>query len=294
MSLSRPSPSGSPIGALLRAWRQRRRRSQLDLALDAEVSQRHLSFVESGRAAPSREMVLRLAEQLEVPLRERNALLLAAGYAPAFAERPLGHPAMAAARAMVERILEAHAPHPALAVDRHWRLVAANAAVAPLLEGVAEAALLAPPVNVLRLSLHPRGLAPRIANLGAWRAHLLERLRRQVAASADPALAALLAELAALETPAAGGEVAGGEVAGGEMAGGEMAVDGLAVPLELESRAGRLSLLSTTTVFGTPVEVTLSELAIEAFYPADAATAGRLRRLAGTKKGAGAPSSAWP
>jgi len=281
MSLSRPSPSPPSIGALLRGWRQRRRRSQLDLALDAEVSQRHLSFVESGRAAPSREMVLRLAEQLEVPLRERNALLLAAGYAPAFAERPLGHPAMATARAMVERILEAHVPHPALAVDRHWHLVAANAAVAPLLEGVAEAALLAPPVNVLRLSLHPRGLAPRIANLAEWRAHLLERLRRQVAASADPALAALLAELAALEAPA-----------GAQGAAGERAGEGLAVPLELESPAGRLSLLSTTTVFGTPVEVTLSELAIEAFYPADAATAGRLRRLAGMKKGAGAPPSA--
>ncbi|MDJ0387829.1 helix-turn-helix transcriptional regulator [Roseomonas sp. E05] len=268
MSLSRPLSSGPSIGALLRGWRQRRRRSQLDLALDAEISQRHLSFVESGRAAPSREMVLRLAEQLEVPLRERNALLLAAGFAPAFAERPLDHPAMAAAREAVERILQAHAPQPALAVDRHWHLVAANAAVAPLLEGVAEAALLAPPVNVLRLSLHPRGLAPRIANLAEWRAHLLERLRRQVAASADPALAALLAELAALEAPEAGVGVAG-----------EHPAAGLAVPLELESRAGRLSLLSTTTVFGTPVEVTLSELAIEAFYPADAATAGRLRRL---------------
>jgi transcriptional regulator with XRE-family HTH domain len=265
-----PPPLGADasIGTLLRAWRQRRRRSQLDLALDAEVSQRHLSFVESGRAAPSREMVLRLSEQLEVPLRERNALLLAAGFAPPYAERPLDDPAMAAARAAVEMILRAHMPHPALAVDRHWRLVAANGALAPLLAGVAEPALLAPPVNVMRLALHPGGLAPRIANFSQWRAHLLERLRRQVEASADPVLAALLAELAALEAPAGG--VAGQHPPGG-----------ILVPLELETAAGRLSLISTTTVFGTPAEITLSELAIEAFYPADSATAERLRRLAG-------------
>ena len=263
------SPPGGPaapipVGALLRAWRQRRRRSQLDLALDAEISQRHLSFVESGRAAPSRAMVLRLAAQLEVPLREQNALLLAAGFAPPHAERPLDDPGMAAARAAVELILQAQVPNPALAVDRHWHLVAANAAVAPLLAGVA-AWLLAPPVNVMRLALHPVGLAPRIANLADWRAHLLERLRRQVAASADPVLAALLAELAALEAPDGGG--------------GAHRPGGILVPLELETAEGRLSLISTTTVFGTPAEVTLSELAIESFYPADAATAGRLRRL---------------
>lgn len=274
------APPRAAIGPLLRAWRQRRRRSQLDLALDAEVSQRHLSFVESGRAAPSREMVLRLAEQLDVPLRERNALLLAAGFAPAFAERPLDDPALAAARAAVERILQAHVPHPALAVDRHWHLVAANAAVAPLLRGVTEAALLAPPVNVLRLSLHPRGLAPHIANLAEWRAHLLERLRRQVMASADPALAALLAELSGLEAPAP----ASAPVRGAP----EHAAGGLVVPLELDSLEGRLSLISTTTVFGTPVEVTLSELAVEAFYPADAATAERLRRLVPAEAAAGA------
>ncbi|MDB5372585.1 MAG: transcriptional regulator [Belnapia sp.] len=265
---SAPIPSAPvPIGALLRAWRQRRRRSQLDLALDAEISQRHLSFLESGRAAPSRSMVLRLAEQLEVPLRERNALLLAAGFAPPYAERPLDDPAMTPARAAVELILGAQLPHPALAVDRHWRLVAANAAVAPLLEGVA-AALLAPPVNVMRLALHPRGLAPRIANLAEWRAHLLERLRRQVATSADPVLAALLAELAAIEPPPGASFQAGPHLPGG-----------ILVPLELETAVGRLSLISTTTVFGTPAEVTLSELAIEAFYPADAATAARLQRL---------------
>ena len=259
---------GASFGALLRVWRQRRRRSQLDLALDAEVSQRHLSFVESGRATPSREVVVRLAEQLDVPLRERNALLLAAGYAPLYGERPLDDPAMRVARATVEVILQAHAPHPALAVDRHWRLVAANAAVAPLLAGVADPALLSPPVNVLRLSLHPSGLAPRIANLPEWRAHLLERLRRQVAASADAVLASLLAELAALGPSPASGPVAAAQLQAG-----------IAVPLRLDTAQGQLSLISTTTVFGTPVEVTLSELAIEAFYPADNATAERLLLL---------------
>lgn len=266
-----PAGPGAPFGALLRTWRQRRRLSQLHLALDAEVSQRHLSFVESGRAAPSREMVLRLAERLDVPLRGRNALLLAAGYAPLYAERPLDDPAMRAARTAVEAILRAHVPHPALAVDRHWHLVAANAAVAPLLAGVADPALLAPPVNVLRLSLHPRGLAPRIANLPDWRAHLLERLRRQVEAGADPVLLALLAELSALGAPPRGGPAAPAHPS--------HPPGGIVVPLELDTERGRLSLLSTTTVFGTPVEVTLSELAVEAFYPADDATAERLRRL---------------
>jgi transcriptional regulator with XRE-family HTH domain len=265
MPTTRTASAAPPIGALLRAWRQRRRRSQLDLALEAEVSQRHLSCVESGRAAPSREMVLRLAERLEVPLREQNALLLAAGYAPGFAERGLDEPAMAAARQAVEAILRAQMPHPALAVDRHWKLVSANAAVAPLMAMVEERALLTPPVNVMRLALHPRGLAPRIANLREWRAHLLHRLRRQVEASADPVLAALLAELAA--HPAPGGEE-------------RHAPGGIAVPLELETPAGRLRFLSTVTVFGSPTEVTLSELAIEAFYPADAATAEALRAMA--------------
>ncbi len=257
---------GVPVGVMLRAWRQRRRRSQLDLALDAELSQRHLSFVENGRASPSREMVLRLAEHLDVPLRERNRLLLAAGYAPMYAERPLDDPAMRAARETVALILRAHAPHPALAVDRRWNLVAANPAVTPLLAAV-DAALLASPVNVMRLALHPRGLAPRIANFPEWRAHLLERLRRQVEASADPALAALAAELAAFPAPPAATRPLSGTAGG------------IAVPLELDTAQGRLSLISTTTVFGTPAEITLSELAIEAFYPADAATAERLKRL---------------
>lgn len=265
------SSPGASFGALLRVWRQRRRRSQLDLALDAEVSQRHLSFVESGRATPSREVVVRLAEQLDVPLRERNALLLAAGYAPLYAERPLDDPAMRAARDTVQIILNAHAPHPALAVDRHWRMVAANTAVRPLIAGVADASLLAPPINVLRLSLHPRGLAPHIANLPEWRAHLLERLRRQIEASADPALASLLAELTAFGAPPACSPAAAVPSA--------YPPGSMAVPLQLDTMQGRLSLISTTTVFGTPVEVTLSELAIEAFFPADDATAERLMRL---------------
>ena len=266
-TLSTPAPAASaPVGALLRTWRQRRRRSQLDLALDAEISQRHLSFVESGRSSPSRDMVLRLAETLDIPLRERNTLLLAAGFAPVYGERPLDDPAMLAARRVVAAILSAHVPNPALAVDRHWRMVAANSAVAPLLAGVTQPSLLEPPVNVLRLSLHPGGLAPRIANLVEWRAHILGRLRRQAATSADPVLAELLRELASLgverdDKPPPAPDAA------------------IAVPLELDTAEGRLSLLSTTTVFGTPTEVTLSELAIEAFYPANDVAGERLRRL---------------
>src|SRR5262244_3339088 len=168
-----------PVGSLLRKWRERRRLSQLDLACEAEISTRHLSFLETGRSLPSREMVLRLAEQLEVPLRERNVLLIAAGYAPAFPERPLDDPALQAARKAVDLVLAGHEPYPALAIDRHWTLIASNNAVPPLMAG-ADPSLLRPPVNVLRLSLHPAGLSPRIVNLPQWRAHLLERLRRQI------------------------------------------------------------------------------------------------------------------
>ena len=257
----------APFGMLLRTWRQRRRRSQLDLALDAEISQRHLSFVESGRSSPSREMVLRLAEQLEIPLRERNALLLSAGYAPVFPEHRLAEPAMLAVREAVERVLAAHMPYPALALDRHWTLIAANAMVAPLLAGAAPG-LLAPPVNVLRLSLHPHGLAPRILNLPEWRAHLLERVRHQVAVTADPALAALLNELQGYPA-ATSGQAAVPDAAA------------IAVPMRLAVAGhGDLAFLSTTTVFGTPVDVTLSELCIEAFLPADAVTANALRAMA--------------
>lgn len=252
-----------PLGNLLRKWRERRRLSQLDLAGKAEISTRHLSFLETGRSQPSREMILLLAERLEVPLRERNALLVAAGYAPAFAERPLDDPALQAARKAVELVLAAHEPFPALAIDRHWTLCAANKAVAPLLAG-ADPSLLAPPVNVLRLSLHTAGLAPRIANLAEWRSHLLARLRRQIEVTADPALEKLLDELRGYPMP--GGKETGAPVAETDYA-------GVFVPLRLVTEHGTLSFLSTTTIFGTPVDITLSELAIESFFPADAATA---------------------
>jgi transcriptional regulator with XRE-family HTH domain len=179
------------FGDHLRDWRQRRRLSQLDLAQEAEISTRHLSFVETGRSVPSREMVLRLAERLDVPLRERNAMLVAAGYAPMYRERPLDDPALAPARKAIDALLKSHEPHPALAVDRHWNLVAANGMLPHLMQG-ADDSLLMPPVNVLRLSLHPKGLASKIANLAQWRSHIFERLRHQVNATGDMTLAALL------------------------------------------------------------------------------------------------------
>jgi transcriptional regulator with XRE-family HTH domain len=259
------------VGTLLRDWRRRRRFSQLELACEAGVSTKHLSFLETGRSQPSREMVLRLAEQLEVPLRERNALLLAAGYAPVFAERSLQEPALEAARRTVDLVLRGHEPYPAIAVDRHWNLLAANGAVGILLAGVAPA-LLAPPVNVLRVSLHPDGLAPRIANLAQWRAHLLARLRHQVETSGDEALGALHAELAGY--PGCGTAMA-------SCARSEPAPHGaIAVPFELATDDGVLSFLGTTTVFGTPLEITLAELALESFFPADAATAAFLQDAA--------------
>jgi len=253
------------VGALLREWRERRKLSQLDLAGEAEVSTRHLSFIESGRSAGSREMLLKLAERLAMPPRAQNRLLLAGGYAPAYAERPLDAPDMIAAKAAVDAILEGHRPFPALAVDRHWTLVAANHAVAALLTGIAPA-LLEPPVNVLRLSLHPDGLAPRIENLGEWRGHLLHRLRAQIDQSGDPVLTAMLKELASYPVRSGAQRPA--------------RPDGIVVPLRLRDleRGGVLSFLSTTTVFGTPIDITLSELALECFYPADQMTREALER----------------
>jgi transcriptional regulator with XRE-family HTH domain len=253
------------VGELLREWRVRRRMSQLLLATEAEISTRHLSFVESGRATPSREMVMHLAEQLDVPLRERNALLVAAGYAPMYRERPLDDPHLAAARDAVELVLRGHEPYPALAVDRHWNIVASNGALAPLI-GDASPALLAAPINALRLSLHPEGIAPRILNWHAWRAHLLARLQRQIEASADDVLVKLHDELATYPAPP-----------GAAPASSEPIQHLIAVPLRVRSALGELSFYSTTTVFGTPVDITLSELAIEAFFPADARTAEALR-----------------
>jgi transcriptional regulator with XRE-family HTH domain len=255
------------VGELLRDWRQRRRMSQLLLATEADISTRHLSFVESGRALPSREMVMHLAERLEVPLRARNALLVAAGYAPLFRERPLSDPQLAAAREAVELVLKGHEPYPALAIDRHWTIVAANQALAPLV-GAASAALLEPPVNALRLSLHPQGIASSIINWHAWREHVLARLQRQIEISGDPTLAALRDELAAYPAPPG---------APARQEDEHSAHNQIAVPLRLRTPLGELSFFSTTTVFGTPVDVTLSELAIEAFFPADPQTAAALQ-----------------
>ncbi len=249
------------VGELLRDWRQRRRLSQLDLASDAGVSARHLSFVETGRARPSREMVLHLAEQLSVPLRDRNALLLAAGFAPVYARRGLDDPDMSAVRRALDLVLAAYEPFPALVVDRGWNLVAANRGLAPLVEGVAPE-LLRPPANVLRLSLHPDGLAPRILNLPEWRAHVLHRLGREADLTGDAALTALHRELAALP--------------GGS---DRSPPNGIAVPLRVRAGDEVLSFLSTVTTFGTAVDLTAAELSVEAFLPADAATAAAVRSL---------------
>jgi transcriptional regulator with XRE-family HTH domain len=253
------------IGDHIREWRQRRRMSQLHFAMEAEISQKHLSFIESGRSSPSRDMVLRLAEHLQVPLRERNAMVLAAGYAPAYPERRLDDPALAPARQAIDLILKGHEPYPALAVDRHWMLIAANSAVQRLLALVSDAALLRPPANVLRLALDPGGLAPHIVNFGQWRAHLLERLREQVSLSGDDTLAALLASLRDLPNR------------DGSPRGNATTFGGIAVPLQLRTPGGVMSFISTTTVFGTPIDITLSEIALETFFPADAATAEMLR-----------------
>jgi transcriptional regulator with XRE-family HTH domain len=253
-----------PVGELLRGWRERRRLSQMDLALEAEISTRHLSFVETGRSAPSRDMVLRLAEQLDLPLRERNQLLLAGGYAPVYSQAPLDAPELTEVRAAVRQVLTGHEPYPAAAVDRHWNIVEANAGI-ELMTAQLAPELLEPPLNAMRVALHPEGLAPHIVNLGEWRAHLLSRLRRQAAVTADPVLSELLDEVRAypcddderdVEVPVAG------EVF---------------VPLRLRHGDSELAFFSTVTTFGTPLDVTVSELAIESFFPANEATAKALR-----------------
>jgi transcriptional regulator with XRE-family HTH domain len=253
-----------PVGDLLRTWRQRRRLSQLDLAGEAEISTRHLSFLENGRATPSREMILRLAEQLAIPIRERNALLLAGGFAPIYSERPMDDPELAAARKAIDLFLERQKPYPAFAIDRHWTVVASNSALPELYEGCSPA-LMKRPVNGMRLTLHPEGMAPRIVNLAEWRAHLLERLRHEIAVTADPALSLLLHEV--LRYPAPPSEVPVAPPVG------------VMVPFRVATRAGVLSFFTTTTVFGTPIDVTLSELMLEHFYPADEETDAIVRRL---------------
>jgi transcriptional regulator with XRE-family HTH domain len=256
------------VGTMLRDWRTQRRLSQLDLALDAGISTRHLSFVETGRSKPSAEMVLTLAERLGVPLRDRNRLLLAAGYAPRFAARSLDDPELAPIREALGRVLAGHEPYPAIAVDHGWNLVASNSALAPLLDGVDEA-LLAPPVNCMRLALHPRGLAPRILNLGEWRAHLLHRLDRAIALTGDAGLRELRAELEDYPGP----EWPGVGNSGSGPGDGEIMVE---LRLRAPDGAGELAFFSTITTFGTAVDITVSELSIEAFFPADSATAAAL------------------
>lgn len=249
-----------PFGSLMKSWRQRRRLSQLDLALEADVSARHVSFIETGRSTPSRAMVLRLAAALDVPAREQNQLLIAAGLAPAYSERGLDDPGMSAVRVGVERVLNAYNPFPCLAVDRSWNVLQINAGAGTLLDGVA-AHLLAQP-NALRISLHPDGLAPRIRNLAQWRHHVIGRLRREVAVSGAAASAELLAEIEAYP--------------GGQ----DETIDlgGVVVPLELDGPDGQvLTFLSTVTTFGTALDLTAAELSIEAFLPADEVTAEALR-----------------
>jgi transcriptional regulator with XRE-family HTH domain len=256
------------FGEQLRQWRARRCLTQMQLAAAAEISIRHLSFIETGRANPSREMVLRLSSQLRLPLRERNTLLVAAGYAPTYRESRLEDPSLEAARKTIDLILKGHEPFPALAIDRHWNMVAANRMVPHLLRGI-DASLTQAPVNVMRLALHPLGLAPRIVNLAQWRSHSFERLQHQIAVTGDPQLTSLLTELHNLPGPV----VAEDDERHGERV-------GFAVPLQVRSRSGLLNFISTTTVFGSPVDVTLQELALETFFPLDDFTMQALRKRA--------------
>jgi transcriptional regulator with XRE-family HTH domain len=260
-TMSRPPT----VGLLLRDWRQRRRLSQLDLSNEAAVSARHLSFVETGRSRPSRELVLHLAEHLEVPLRDRNDLLLAAGYSPNFLETPLDASEMQPVRDALDKILAGHEPFPAVVVDRLWNLVAMNGPAGTVLADGVDPALLAPPANALRISLHPDGMAPRIVNLDHWSAHVLERLQRQAATSGDPALQALHDELAALP----GIELAPSRPSS--------TADRLFTPLVLRMPEGPpLRFFSTVATFGTALDITVAELSIESFFPADDATASAL------------------
>lgn len=258
------------FGRLLRDWRKRRGRSQDNLADAVPLSQRHLSCLERGIARPGRDTAIRLAEVLNLPAEATNALLAAAGFAPVFPSRPFAAPELKAVREAIDRILAAQAPNPALAVDRHWNLLASNRAVDALLHGIPPG-FLAAPMNVLRLSLHPEGLAPRVVNLREWRAHLLRRLDQEIEKSGDAALAALAAELAGYPLPPGTRPY---------RAPTHDPLAGIAVPLILQSGVGRLSLLSTTTVFGTATDITVAGVTIETFGPADDQTAGLLQTLA--------------
>lgn len=254
-------------GDHIRVWRQRRRMSQLELALDAEISTRHLSFVETGRSAPSRRMILTLAERLEIPMRERNVLLVAGGFAPQYPEHDFASPELSGARSVIDLVLKGHLPYPAFAIDRRWNILASNRSLPRIYEGVAEA-LITPPVNALRLTLHPQGMAPRVINLAEWRRHVLARLRAQIAVTVDDGLTELYAELKSYgeddeEDPRAGD----GRI-------------GPLIPFRLATELGPLSFLTTTMVFDTPLDVTLSELIVECFFPADAETTERVKTMA--------------
>jgi transcriptional regulator with XRE-family HTH domain len=255
------------VGVLVRDWRTRRRRTQLDLSLDVGVSTRHLSFVETGRSRPSPELVLALAEHLDVPLRERNRMLVAAGYAPRYSERSLDDPAMGQVRASLQRMIDAHHPYPGVVIDRRWDVVLANGAALALIDGL-PAHVLQPAVNVFRLCLHPDGLAPRTRNLGDWANYLLRQVRRTAELTGDPRVAEVEQEL--LAYPNLAGLPATGET-------GEWDDPPLLVPLELEVGDLVLSLFTTLTTFGTPRDVTVEELCVELFFPADDATEVALR-----------------
>jgi transcriptional regulator with XRE-family HTH domain len=256
------SQTATGVGPLLREWRQRRHRSQMDLALESGVSARHISFLETGRSNPSREMVIGLATNLEVPLRDRNELLIAAGFAPEYRELAYEDPDLGPVRAAIEQVLAAHDPYPALVVDRHWEMVTANRGLGLLTEGVAPH-LLESPANALRIALHPEGMAPRVVNLAEWRAHALHRVERQVRLTGEAAMAGLYAELAAYPGPAEAAPVPEHDVF---------------MPLIMRGPGGgELRFFSTIATFGTAVDVTVAELSIESFFPADEATAAACR-----------------
>lgn len=261
-----PMADDTTFGSLLREWRERRHLTQLDLSLRADVSTKHLSYLETGRSNPSREMVLELAEHLEVPLRDRNELLVAAGFAPAYGERPLDAPEMAVVRAAIDQVLEGHEPYPAIAVDRYWNLVSMNAAAAVLASAVPPE-LMGPPPNVYRMSLHPDGLARLVINFAEFAHHLLARLRHDARVSADPELGALLEEVESYPTVRA-------------LPRPSIDHRSVVVPVRLRHPRGELAMFTTIATFGTPVDVTVAELALETFFPADAETAHRLQRLA--------------
>ena len=262
-----PTQSARPVGQLLRDWRERRRLSQLELSIQAEISTRHLSFVETGRSRPTSEMIVKLTEHLDVPLRERNQVLLAGGYAPAYPQHGLDEPELASVRTAMQLVLTGHRPYPALVIDRWWNMLDANDAVGALIEGVS-ADLLAPPVNVLRLSLHPDGLAARIGNLAQWRGHLLERVRRRADITGDERLRHLLAELR--DYPGGAEHPVGAQ--------------DVVLPMRLSHQIGELSMFTLSAAVETASDVTVQEMVIESFYPADEVTASRLRELSGSDR----------